>query len=83
MTNALIVGGIVAALLAFIGYAIYRAANDPHPVKMTREVRLVPYPEADSMLNSNEGWRLAPEEDYNGNGDLVYLERFVEDEPIE
>ncbi len=40
-----------------------------------REVRFVPYYEADQMLPSNEGWRLAPEEDDNWRLGMVYLER--------
>jgi hypothetical protein len=77
MKEALIIGGAFCAVLVFIAYAIYRARRDPWINTREREVIAVPYAEADRLLKLREGWRLAPEEDYNRQRDLVYLERFV------
>lgn len=40
-----------------------------------RELKRVPWSEADAMLNN--GWKLAPEEDTNRNYGFVYLQRPV------
>lgn len=75
--------GVCAALLsvfALIGLAIYKARHDPHPFSTRREVVRVLYADADAMLKRNEGWQLAPEEDYNRERGWVYLERFVQPE---
>jgi hypothetical protein len=42
-----------------------------------RQVCLVAWGVADAMLQSNEGWSLAPEEDNNQNMGVVYLQRWV------
>ena len=42
-----------------------------------RELRCVDYHAADRMLRSNEGWRIAREEDRNKVVGWVYLERDI------
>lgn len=44
-----------------------------------REVACVPYSVADKFLA--EGWKLAPEEDYNKIFGMVYLERPLSEAP--
>lgn len=45
------------------------------PPKKPRELCFVPYDKGDLMLKSDQGWRLAPEEDTNKHIGYVYLER--------
>lgn len=45
--------------------------------KLGRELKFLPWAEADALLRREEGWQIAREEDGNDNLGMVWLERPV------